>query len=205
MRIPAHWPQYAGVALLASTAFLVPLGAARDAAAQAHPVLANVIPDGGTGAIEGKIQSVDPQTRQVTIASHAGDGLILYAVPAVRLDNVEPGDNVVAEFSRTVLWVVAPATAPAAPGATTTVGQAANTPGHVGSDATQISGRVLKVGTDNSFDLVDATGGGVYTIMVTDPNRARMLESLSVGSGITVSLSPLTMTSMTKCGWFGCF
>jgi hypothetical protein len=68
-----------------------------------------------------------------------------------------------------------------------------------------LSGRVVKIDPGKSFDVVDATGGGVYTIMVLDPMKAGMLNALEVGNAVTVALSPLTVTTMEKCGWFGCF
>jgi hypothetical protein len=198
-------PRPAALALLAGATLLVPIGVPHDAVAQEHPRMSNVIPDGGTGAIEGKIESVDPASRQVTIVPVSGNPLTLVAGSDVRLDNVEQGDTVDARYTRTVLWVVTPASTSVPPGATATVGDVAHTPGGIGPGATQISGRVLKVDNNShSFDFVDATGGGVYTIQVTDPSRIAMLPMLKVGSGITVSLTPLTVTTMVKCGWFGC-
>jgi hypothetical protein len=129
----------------------------------------------------------------------------LIAGPDIRLDNIGPGDAVNVRYSRSVLWVASGASTPVPPGATRTVEHLATTPGGVGPEATQISGRILKVDSENhSFDFVDATGGGVYTILVTDPSRIAMLPMLKVGTGITVSMTPLTINGMEKCGWFGC-
>ena len=192
------------VASLACTVFLLPMGMPRTAAAQDHPKMSNVVPDGGTGAIEGKIQSLDTNARQITIEPKSGDALTLYVGPSVRLDNIDQGDSVTAHYTRQVYWVVTPASAPAPQGATATVGEVAHTPGGIGPGATQLSGRVLKLDQGHSFDIVDATGGGVYTIVVTDPTKAALLSNLQVGNAITVSLTPLTITEMEKCGWFGC-
>jgi hypothetical protein len=184
---------------------LSPHGAIAQQEKPPHPKMSNFIPDGGTGAIEGKIQSLDTTARKLTIAPKSGEPLTLYAGPSVRLDDVEQGDKVDAQYTRTVLWVVTPAAKPAPEGATAPLGEVAHTPGGVGPDATQISGRVMKIDqTAHSFDVVDATGGGVYTIQVTDPNRVAMMSKLHVGDAITVSLTPLTITSLVKCGWFGC-
>jgi hypothetical protein len=198
-------PKSAAVGLLAAAAFLVPLATLQVARAQQqHPEMSNVIPDGGTGSIEGKVLALDHATRAMTIASRAGTPVDLYAGPAVRVDNVEQGDEVEANYTRQVLWVVTPTSAPAPAGATSTVGQVAHTPGGIGPEATQISARVTKIDPGRSFDIVDATGGGMYTIVVTDPTKAAMMANLQVGNAITVSLTPMTITSMEKCGWFGC-
>lgn len=192
-----------GLTLLAGLTLVLPVGVP-GAAAQGHPTVSNIIPDGGTGAIEGKVQSVDPISRQITVVSGSGKALDLIAGPSARLDNIEPGDSIDARYNRTALWVVTPASASVPPGATEDLGKVAHTPGIVESGAAQISGRVIKIDPGHSFDVVDATGGGVYTIVVTDPSKIALLPALKVGTGITVSLSPLMITSMEKCGWFGC-
>ena len=186
---------------LAGAVLLLPIGAPRDAIAQGHPTMSNVIPDGGAGAIEGKIESIDPISRQLTIVSASGSLLTWVAGSDVRLRNVEQGDAVDARYNRTVLWVVTPTSAPVPSGATTTVGEVAHTPGGIGPGASQISGRVLKIdGNAHSFDFVDASGGGVYTIQVTDPSRIAMLPMLKVGSAVMVSITPLTITTMVRYG-----
>lgn len=195
----------AAVTVLAGFAFLLPVTAPHPSVAQNHPVMSNVVPDGGTGSIEGKVHSIDPTTRLLTIVSASGTALTAYAADEVRLDNIKPGDSVDASYMRTVLWVVTPASALAPQGATKTVGEVAHTPGGIGPEATQISGRVLKIDSaQHSFDFVDASGGGVYTIAVVDPKRLPMLSALKVGNAVTVSISPLVITTMTECGWFGC-
>ncbi|HTR15754.1 MAG TPA: hypothetical protein VMI52_01810 [Acetobacteraceae bacterium] len=208
MRNPARHPRTVALMALGIVAFLVPAMSPRDATAQeqpAHPQMSNVIPAGGTGAIEGKIQAIDPTTRLVTIVAKSGQPIALFAGPSVRLDNVEPGDKVDAQYTRDVVFVVTQASKAVPQGATQTVGQMAHTPGGIGPEATQISGRVMKIDMDaHTFDVVDATGGGVYTVQVTDPARIKMMSDLHVGAGVTVSLTPLTITSMVKCGWFGC-
>lgn len=170
-----------------------------------HPEMSNVIPDGGWGGIEGKIGAIDLHTRVLTIAPKSGYAVQMHAGPEVRLDDLEVGDDVDAIFTRNVLWLVTPSNQESAAGQTTTVGAVAHAPGGPGPLATQINGRVTKI--DNSghrFDIVDATGGGVYTVVVTDPARYAMMDALQVGSGLTVMMSPLTITTLEKCGWFGC-
>jgi len=55
----------------------------------------------------------------------------------------------------------------------------------------------------SSFDVVNPAGGGVYTIQTTDPARQVLIGMLKVGDSITVSISPLTVNSIAKCGVFG--
>lgn len=204
MFYPVSHSKVPAIAIVAAMAALAPIASLPMAHAQPAPQMSNVVPDGGTGSIEGKVLALDPNTRAITIASRNGTSLDLYAGPSIRLDNVSEGDEVEANYMRQVLWVVTPASSPAPAGATATVGQMAHTPGGIGPEATQISARVTKVVPGRSFDIVDATGGGLYTIVVTDPVKASMMSNLRVGSAITVSLTPLTITSMEKCGWFGC-
>lgn len=170
-----------------------------------HPEAVNVIPDGGHGGIEGKVHAVDPHSRTITIVAKNNYPVEFYVDPQIRMDNIKVGDEVDALFTRTVLWVVTPAGQASLPGQTTNVAEAMHTPGGVGPSEHQINGRVVKIDSDNHrFDVVDATGGGVYTVVVTHPARYAMMDALKTGSGITVLLSPLTITSMEECGFFGC-
>jgi hypothetical protein len=66
-----------------------------------------------------------------------------------------------------------------------------------------VVGRVVKLKGPTSFDVVNANGGGIYTIKTTNPTRQAAMASLKVGDSITVSVSPLIATSVAKCGLFG--
>jgi hypothetical protein len=65
-----------------------------------------------------------------------------------------------------------------------------------------VVGRVVKLDGARSFDLVNANGG-VYTIKTFDPTRQAAVGLLKVGDSVTVSASPLIVTSIAKCGLFG--
>jgi hypothetical protein len=39
---------------------------------------------------------------------------------------------------------------------------------------------------------------------VTDPARVAQMSQIAVGETITVSVGPLVLTAIAKCGWFGC-
>ena len=83
--------------------------------------------------------------------------------------------------------------------------QPAQAPGGIGVRETKISG--LVVGVDlaaNSIDIVNPSGGGVYTINVTDPSRQALLETLKVGDTITAVVSQALAVSITPApkSWF---
>ena len=57
---------------------------------------------------------------------------------------------------------------------------------------------------DQSVDVINPSGGGVYTIKVTNPARAAMLETLNVGDTITAVVSQALAVSITPApkSWF---
>jgi hypothetical protein len=201
-----HWlrSQPLAAVLLAGAALLLPASLPRLAAAQDHPVMSDVVPDGGTGEVVGKITALDAGTRHVTVMPSSGTPITFVAGPHIRLDDLNVGDRASLQFRRTVVWLVTGHNAPDPEGATHTVGQVAQTPGGIGPDGLQLTGRILKV-DGNRFDVVNVDGGGVYTIQVVDPQRQQLMSVLKANDAITVGVSPLTIEAIEKCGWFGCF
>jgi len=192
----------ATVAFCASV--VVPIMLPLPAAAQANPTMTNVIPEGGSSAVDGKVQAVDPNARTITIAPSSGPALPLVAPARVGLDTIEAGDKVSAHNTRSVAFLLASPGTGERPGDTTaTVDQTAHKPGQIGPQATEIRGGVTKINGPRSFDIVDTTGGGVFTIQVTDPARVALVEQLKVGDSLTVSVGPLVLISLAKCGPFG--
>jgi hypothetical protein len=192
------------VTVVACTAAALPVLMPLSAVAQANPTMTNVIPEGGASAVQGKVQSVDPNTRTITIAPSSGTALPLVAPANVGIDNLEPGDVVSAHYTRAVAFLLVPPGAEERPGSmTATVDQAARRPGQIGPQATEIRGAVTKINGPRSFDIVDAGGGGVYTVQVTDPARVALVQQLKVDDRLTVSVGPLVLTSLAKCGPFG--
>jgi hypothetical protein len=61
----------------------------------------------------------------------------------------------------------------------------------------------VKLNNANSFDVVNANGGGIYTIQTSNPSRQAAIGLLKVGDSVTVSVSPIIATSVAKCGLFG--
>jgi hypothetical protein len=166
--------------------------------------MTNVIPDGGSFAVKGNVQAIDPGARTLTIAPSSGSPLPLTTAPGVSIDNLSTGDTVSAHYTRAVTFVVGtPNVAVPATEDTKTIGQVAQTPGGIGPNAAVISGTVVKLNSASSFDVVNVNGGGVYTIQVTDPARLAIVKILKVGDSVTVSIGPLVLTSVAKCGLFG--
>jgi len=170
-----------------------------------QPATSNLIVDSGnwSGSVEGKIQSIDPSLRQVTVVSAVGNPIPLAAGLSLNLKDFRPGDYVDAQYSRTVAWVITPSPSQEPRPMTETVGHVGDS--GIGLGATQVWGRVIQIDrVHNTFDVVDASRGGVYTIVVTDPSRITMLSDVRVGTGVTVSVGPPILTSMRDCGILQC-
>jgi hypothetical protein len=187
---------------LACTAF-TPLLVSTPVAAQ-NPTMTNVIPDGGNFAAQGKIQALDPGASTLTLAPESSPPLPMTVAPGVNLSDVSVGDVASVHYTRSVTFIVGtPNVAVDKVPATSTVGDVARTPGGIGPSAATIVGRVVKVDGPTSFDVVNATGGGIYTIKTTNPTREATIAILKVGDSVTASVGPLTATSVAKCGLFG--
>jgi len=198
--------------LLAATATLSfacatafpPLVSPREAAAQTNPTMTNVIPEGGHYSAQGKVRELDPAAMTLTLASDKGGTLPMTIAPGVDLSDVSVGDVADVHYTRSVTFVVgSPNVNVANVAPTATVGQVAQTPGGIGPNAATIVGRIVKVDGTSSFDVVNANGGGIYTVKVTNPTRQQALKMLKTGDSVTVSVSPLIATSVAKCGVFG--
>lgn len=198
----------AATAAIACMAAFTSVVLSTQAAAQANPTMTNVIPDSGSYSAHGTIQAINPGAGTLTIVPASGSPLPLTAASGVSLANLAVGDNVSVHYSRTVAFEVGtPNVAVPKNEPTQTVGQLAKTPGGIGPEATVISGSVVKLNSASSFDVVNINGGGVYTIQVTNPARLALVSTLKVGDSVTVSLGPVVLTSVAKCGlfgWFGC-
>jgi hypothetical protein len=172
--------------------------------AQSNPTMTNVVPDGGSFAAQGKIEALDPGALTLTIVPEKSPPVPMTVAAGVDLTDVSVGDVASVHYTRSVTFVVgSPNVAVAQVPATSTVGQVAQTPGGIGPGAAVIVGRVVKLDGPSSLDVVNANGGGVYTIKVTNPARQAAFKQLKVGDSVTVSVSPLIVTAIAKCGLFG--
>lgn len=171
---------------------------------QSNPTMTVIIPDRGEFAAQGKIQGLDPVASTLTLVPESGPPIPMTVAPGVNLTNVSVGDVASVHYTRSVTFVVgSPNVAVGQVPATSTVGQVAQTPGGIGPGAAVIVGRVVKLDGPTGFDVVNANGGGIYTIKTTNPTQEAAIEMLKVGDSITVSVSPIIATSVAKCGLFG--
>ena len=200
----------AGAIVLGLALSAVPLLTPHRAAAQ-NPVLSNVVPESEALTIHAKITAMNPATRAVTLAGASGNQVTVTAGPDVRLEMLKVGDTVNAKYYRSVAFMVTP---PATGSSTTptsndqitqVLARPVQAPGGLGVRTTQVQGAV--VGIDlaaNSVDVVNPSGGGVYTLHVTDPARIPMLASLKVGDTITAVVSQVVAVSIEPApkSWF---
>ena len=59
---------------------------------------------------------------------------------------------------------------------------------------------VVQLDSAERFDVVNATGGSVFTMQVTDPGRLALVKTLKVGGAVAASVGALTLTSSARCG-----
>jgi hypothetical protein len=173
-------------------------------------VLKNVVPASESMTIHAKITAINPGTRAVSLAGASGNQVTVTAGPNVRLEMLKVGDSVNAQYYRSVAFMVTP---PAAGNAAPTSNDQINevmarpveAPGGVGIRTTQVQGSVVGIDlADNTVDVVNPSGGGVYTLHVTDPARIPMLSSLKVGDTITAVVSQVVAVSIEPApkSWF---
>ena len=160
--------------------------------------------------IHAKITAINPSTREVTLQGRSGNSVTVTAGPVVRLDMLKVGDTVNAQYYRSVAFELStPRGGDQAPRSNDAVVQVteqqAQAPGGIGVRLTQIQGLVVGIDrASNSLDLVNPSGGGIYTIEVTDPARVAMLSQVKVGDVITAVVSQALAVSIEPApkSWF---
>jgi hypothetical protein len=190
------------ITLIVLSANGLPIVLSGSAVAQANPKASNVVPESESATIQAKITAINPQTRAVTLVAASGQSVTATAGPIVRLDLLKVGDSVNAKYYRSVAFLVKPPQG----GSGTPISddelkqvtaQPAHAPGGVVLRLTKVSGTV--VGIDmaaHSVDVVSPSGGGIYTLDVTDPARISMLGSLKVGDTVTAVISEALAVSI---------
>jgi hypothetical protein len=195
MRIKALLTSIGQAAMIVAVASALGMAVVQPAAAQSHPVLTNVIPPSEAVTIQAKISAINPATRAVTLVGANGSSVTVTAGPLVRLELLKVGDTVNAKYYRSVAFVVSPPQASnSAPTAndsmTQLAAQPATAPGGVSVRRTKISASVVGINlAEHTLDVVNPSGGGVYTVHVTDPARVAKLGTLKVGDRITAVIS----------------
>ncbi len=196
----------AGIA--AAQAFCLALPHA--ASAQNNPTITNAIPASEAVNLQARITAIDPANRWVTLAGASGQQTTVVAGPNVRLELLKVGDRVNAQYYRSVGFAVnGPTGGNGVPVSNDKMvellAQPVTAPGGVGVRLTKISGTVVGIDMSaHSLDVVNPSGGGVYTIDVTDPARLPLLQSLKVGDTVTAVVSQALAVSITPApkSWF---
>lgn len=194
--------------MIASTALIMQVPLARPAAA--NTVLENVIPPSEAVTFQAKIRKVDVETREIELVSPTGDVLTMVAGPLVRINLLKKGQTVNATYYRSVAFYISPpkggnGTPVSNDKLAQAVVQPAHAPGGVVVQVIKVSGTVVGIDlASHTIDLVNPSGGSVYTIDVTDPNRIAALSSLKVGDTITAVVSAVLAISIEPApkSWF---
>ena len=180
--------------IVAAAVSLFPLAASHPAAAQSTPVLPSV-PDSEIVTLQAKITAINAAKRWVTLAGASGQRVTVVAGPAVRLNLLKVGDRVNAKYVRSVGFVAAAPSGgngvPSADDGTAAIlAQNVSGPGGIAMHLTKISGTVVGIDlASHSLQVVNPSGGGIYTIDVTDPDRIAKLPSLKVGDTVTAVIT----------------
>jgi hypothetical protein len=153
---------------------------------QASP-LTNVIPQPEALTIHAKITAINPQTRRITLTSANGNSVRVTAGKQVDLSQLKVGDTVNAKYYRAVAFVLSTPEQPVPENdIVQAVAQNGTTPGGDVVRVVRISATVVGIDLpEHSIDLVNPTGGGVRTVIVTDPGRIALLPKLKIGDTIT--------------------
>jgi hypothetical protein len=188
-------PTIAMATVIAGAASVLVVASTHPGATQGNPTLTNIVPESEAVTVHAKIKEINHATRAVTLVGASGNSLTVTAGPVVRLELLKVGDNVNAKYYRSVGFVVNPPTGSSGTPVsdnqmTSMLARPTQGPGGVGLRLTKMSGTVVGINlTAHSIDVVDPSGGGVYTVDVTDPARIAMLGSLKVGDTITAVIS----------------
>ena len=202
MRLQTELRMAAVAAILACGASVIPTAWPHPAAAQGNPKLSNIVPPSAEMTIQAKITAINPSTREVTLQGRSGNSVTVTAGPVVRLEMLKVGDVVNAKYYRSVAFEIAgPQGGNGTPQSNTqmeeAVGQKAEAPGGIAVRETKVSGLVVAIDmAAHSVDLVNPSGGGIYTVEVTDPARIAMLSHIKVGDTITAVVSEALAVSI---------
>ncbi|MFL5280896.1 MAG: hypothetical protein ACJ8AW_07815 [Rhodopila sp.] len=182
---------------------LLVLGAQAVAQSPPPPTAQNVIPDGITYTVRGKLTSLDAAGDMLTVTPDGQQPVTMTIAPGVDLSDVEQGDVADVHYTRHVTFAVGNAGTSGA--GNMSVGQAAQNPEAIANSPTStvIIGRIVKINGPNSVDVVNNNGGGVYTIKTTQQKRIELISHLKVGDTLAVHVSPMIATSVAKCGLLG--
>jgi len=198
------WKSFALAAALATVGTTLPVALSTPVLAQSNPTIAS-IPEPMAESIHAKITKIDTQNRKITLRGASGRTVTVTAGPMVRLEMLQVGDTVDAQFYRSVAFELSKTMNVPPNAALVAVDQNATAPGGVAVALMRISATVVGIHpSSNSIDVVAPGGGGVYTVHVTDPARIALLPQLKVGDTITAVVSDAVAVSVEKArsSWF---
>jgi hypothetical protein len=158
--------------------------------------------DGGVAAtgeaatitVRATVKAVNQAARTVTLVGPQGETLKVKVGPEVRnLQQVKPGNNVVARITESVAFVIEPPGVKAPEDtlaiATERAKQGAKPAGGV-AEMLVVTGLVVAVSpAKNTISMTNPAGGQVVTFVVRDPENQRMLPSVKVGDQITAVIT----------------
>lgn len=204
MRVPMCVRQITMAVAFVSAVVMLPALLVPQAMAQANPPLKNVVPESAAVALQAKILSIDPNTREVALEGPSGATVHVTAGPLVRLNLLKAGDTVNVKYYRSVAFALTTPKSSGGGAAPQSSMQAAmlrpaTAPGGLAVRETTVS--ELVVGIDlaaHSVNIVDPSGGRVYTVEVTDPERIAKLSELKVGDTVTAIVSEALAVEITS-------
>ena len=172
-----------------------------------HPTVSNVIPESAADTVYAEIRAIKPEAREVTLEAANGHIVTVMAETNVPLDKLKVGDTADVKYYRSVGFLVSKGSQPAQDQQTTHLPpeqagllaehKQAQAPDGVSVPMTHISGMVVGLRpAEQEIDVVSPTGGGIYTISVSDPSRGALLSALKVGDVVTAVVSPPIATSI---------
>jgi hypothetical protein len=212
MYYPKFTTKAAAAVLMAGAIYALPSAASAQsmAAAPQASTIQNAVPQSEEVTLQAKIKHINTATREIVLENASGDKVTVTAGPLVRLNLLKVGDTVNAQYYRSVAFLVSgPTGGNGTPVSNdqiaATVARPASAPGGVAIAVTKISGTVVGIDlASNTINVVNPTGGRVYTLDVTDPNRQAMLSTLNVGDTVTAVVSQtlaVSVTPATKHWW----
>lgn len=150
--------------------------------------------DSDTITIKATVKAVDQKNRTVTLVGSSGETKTVKVGPDVQnLAQVKPGDIVVARYTESEAYVVAPA-GTKSPDDMLALAAAQAAPGQLpaGGVAGMTVATGLVVGVNppaHTVSVVNPDGGEVRTFTIKNPDYQSMLTSVNVGDTITAVVS----------------
>jgi hypothetical protein len=184
MRTTTRLASAGAIALLAATPLLTtatPAWAGKDAA------IANAVPESEELTAEATIKAIDPSTRTLSLARPSGETFTVTAGPTVRLQLLKVGDRISVKFYRSVAFMLSTPSQKVPDNVlSAAAARPVGAPGGLALTQIRVSGTVVSIDlATHSLQLVNPSGGRVYTFWVTNPKRQAQLPRLKVGDTLT--------------------